>query len=198
MPAHLDHRPALEHENRIGTPNRREPVRDDKRSPVHHQFRQRILDEQLGLGVERRRGLVEHQNRGVLQQRPRNRQALPLAARQPLPALADHRVVSVRQRQDEFVGVRRPCRGRDLLDARIGRSVRDVAGNRVVEQHGVLRDNADLAAQRRELHAPDVDAVDEDLAGADVVEPRQQVDECGLAGAAAPDHGNHLPGVHGE
>ena len=34
--------------------------------------------------------------------------------------------------------------------------------------------------------------------GADVVEPRQQVHERRLAGAAAPDDGHHLTGADGE
>ena len=64
-------------------------MRDDERRAVPHQVRQRLLHQPLGFGVERRGRLVEDQDRRVLQERPRDRQPLPLAARQPLAALAD-------------------------------------------------------------------------------------------------------------
>ena len=64
-----------------------------------HQRRQRVLHQHLRLGVERRGGLVEDQDRRVSQDRARDRQPLPLAARQPLPALADHRLVAAVERR---------------------------------------------------------------------------------------------------
>ena len=57
-------------------------------------FWQRVLHEQLRLGVERRRRLVENQDRRILQQRTRDREPLPLAAGQPLPSFADRRLVA--------------------------------------------------------------------------------------------------------
>ena len=62
-----------------------------------HQVRERVLHEQLGLGVERRGRFVEDQDRRVLQERARDREPLPLPAGQALPALADRRVVAVGQ-----------------------------------------------------------------------------------------------------
>ena len=46
---------------------------------------------------------------------------------------------------------------------------------------------ADLRAQRRQRHVADVDAVDQDRAARDVVEPRNQVDQRRLARAAQAD-----------
>ena len=45
---------------------------------------------------------------------------------------------------------------------------------------------------------PHVDAVNENRAGAHVVEARQQVDQRRLAGAASADDGDHLAGPNGE
>ena len=56
-------------------------MRNDERRPVEHQRRERVLDQQLGLGIQRRGGLVQNQNRRVLQQRPRDGQPLALPAR---------------------------------------------------------------------------------------------------------------------
>ena len=52
---------------------------------------ERRLDQALGLGVERRGRLVEDQDRRILEDRARDRDPLPLAARQTDAALADDR-----------------------------------------------------------------------------------------------------------
>ena len=57
--ADLDDAAALEHDDRIGAADRREPVRDDERGAVQHQRRQRVLHQALRFGVERRGRLVE-------------------------------------------------------------------------------------------------------------------------------------------
>ena len=74
------------------------------------------------------------------------------------------------------------------------RSVRDVAGNRVVEQHGLLGDDADLRPQRRQRHLAYVDPVDQNRAARHVIKPRQQIHHRRLAGPAAADDRDHLAG----
>ena len=59
--------------------------------------REPLLDERLRLGVEARGGLVEDQDPRVGEDRPRDRDALALAPREPHAALADDRVVAVRE-----------------------------------------------------------------------------------------------------
>jgi hypothetical protein len=66
-------------------------MRDDERGAVARDFRQRALDFALGAGVERAGRFVEQQDRRVLQDGARDRDALLLAARQLQPALAHHR-----------------------------------------------------------------------------------------------------------
>ena len=68
---------------------------------------ERGLDHPLAFGVERARRLVEQQQRRVLQHRARDRDALPLAAREANAALAEEGPVAVRQRADEVVRERR-------------------------------------------------------------------------------------------
>ena len=94
--------------------DRREPVRDDEHRAAGEQSVDRLLHESFRLGVERRRRLVENEDRRIDEQRARDREALPLAARQARAALAEHRVVAVGQRHDEVVRVRRARRGLDL------------------------------------------------------------------------------------
>jgi hypothetical protein len=59
---------------------------------VLHQRRQRLLDVALGLGVQRRGGLVEDQDRRVLEHGPGDGDALPLPAGQQHAAIADQGV----------------------------------------------------------------------------------------------------------
>ena len=143
--AALDDAAVLEHEDLVGIDDRRQPVRDDQRGALARDLGELGLDDLLGARVERDGRLVEDQDGRVLEQRARDRDALLFAAGELEAALADHRVVAVRQRFDEGVDVRGARRGDDLLARRLGPAVGDVVVDRVVEQHGVLRNDADRA-----------------------------------------------------
>jgi len=65
--------------------------------------------------IERRRRLVEHEDRGVLEDRARDRDALLLAARELEPPLPDRRLVALRERGDERVDLRETRGGEDLV-----------------------------------------------------------------------------------
>ena len=83
---------------------------DDDRRPAAHHGLVAVDDPALRFGVERRRRLVEHQDRRVRQKRARDRDPLPLAGRQRRAALADDRLEPLRQPFDEGVE-RGPPRG---------------------------------------------------------------------------------------
>ena len=68
----------------------------------------------------------------------------------------------------------------------------EVPPDRVVEQVGFLRDDADRLAQRLELDLPDVVPVDLDRALLHVVETRYEVRHGGLPGAGRPDERREL------
>src|SRR5215470_4150083 len=87
-PAALDDPSRLEHENPRGIADRGEPMRDHEGGAALHHLVERDLHEPLGRRVERTRGLVENEDRRVLQQRARDRQALALAAGKRAAALA--------------------------------------------------------------------------------------------------------------
>jgi hypothetical protein len=62
-------------------------VSDDQRRASLHQRGKGLLHPVLRFRVQRRRGLVQEQDRRVLEQRPGDGDALPLAARQVGAAL---------------------------------------------------------------------------------------------------------------
>ena len=89
--------------------------------PCHH-VAQRGVDLLLGRGVDRRRGVVEHQDPRVGEERPGQGDALALAARQGEAPLADDGVVAVGQARDELVGLgrrgRRPATSSSVASGR--------------------------------------------------------------------------------
>src|SRR5437868_5669732 len=115
MRALLDDLAAVEHQDAIEAAHRRQPVRDHDRGPAPHQPLHRLLDQAFRFRIEARGRLVQDQHRRVRQKRPRQRHALPLAARQFDAAFADQGAVAFRQPQDEVVRVGEPRR---LLDRR--------------------------------------------------------------------------------
>jgi hypothetical protein len=65
-----------------------DPMSDQQDGPSPHEPGERLLDEELALGVEVRGGLVEDQDGRVSQERASDGESLGLAARQPDPAFA--------------------------------------------------------------------------------------------------------------
>ena len=153
---------------------------------------ERRLDLPLGEAVERRRRFVEHQNRRRLQHRARDRDPLLLAARKLEAALADRRLIALRQRADEPVDLGVLGRRVDVRLARAVAPVADVVDDRIVEQHRVLRHHADRGAQRTLGDRADVLPVDQDAPGGRLVEPEQEPRDRRLAGARRPDDGDRV------
>jgi hypothetical protein len=117
--------------------------------------RKRRAHRRLARRVERARRLVEQQQAWAPRERARKRHALPLAAAEPLAALAHAACVAARQRRDKVMragGARRRLDlGRRVCSASVtpgeAAAERDVLGYAAVEQGAVLVDKAAAAAQ---------------------------------------------------
>ena len=96
----------------------------------------------LRLDVERAGRLVEHQHRRVAQDRSRDREALRLAAREPVAALADDGVEALRQPRQHVVDARRAGGVLQLLVGRVGAREAQVLADAAVEQVRLLRHDA--------------------------------------------------------
>src|SRR3546814_19666288 len=134
-------------------------TRTDTLFPYTTLFRSELLeltlDRGLDLGVERRGRLVEHQDRGVLQDHAGDRDTLALPARQLHPALADEGVVAapsaqVAQLRNEARRLGQLRSAPHVLLARLGLAVDDVVADRACQQRGVLSDHGRLRAQDAE------------------------------------------------
>ena len=106
---------------------------------------QRPLHGRLALAVQVRGGLVQHHHVGLLEQQPRDRQSLLLAAGQTMASVADDCVEALRQAPDQIADPRRVAGGQDLVLGRVGTRVAQVRPDGVVEHVGVLGDHSDAA-----------------------------------------------------
>src|SRR5476649_1974445 len=88
--AALDDLASLEHENLVSVYHGGETMGDDEDGAAGKQAVDCLLHESFRFGVERRRRLVENENRRVGEKGPRDREALPLTTRQPRAALAEY------------------------------------------------------------------------------------------------------------
>ena len=123
------------------------------------------LDEPpLGERVDGRERVVEHDDAGVRDQRPRERDALALAARQVDAALADQRVVAVGQLVREGVDAGGLARREHLVPVGVLAAGGEVLAQRHREEHRPLRDERDGRAELRDRHVARVDAADEHAA----------------------------------
>ena len=89
-------------------------MRGEHHAAVAARIAQRRLHQPRRLGVERRRGLVEEEHRGVADERARDGHALLLPARERRAVLAEHRLIALGQLRDEVVAVGEPGGGLDL------------------------------------------------------------------------------------
>src|SRR5262249_58969909 len=100
--------------------------------------------------------------RRVLEQRPRDREPLALAAGELSPPLADPSLEAPLAFQDEIQRLRPRGSAPHLVLGRVGLADAQVLGDRAVEQQALLKHHTDVAAERRELDRADVAAVDLD------------------------------------
>ena len=118
--AALDQAAVVEDHDLLGVADGREPVGDRDRGPALRQLVERGLHRPLGLGVQRAGGLVEDEHGRVAQDRAGDRDALLLAAREAVAALADDGVVALGQRGDQVVDASGAGGRLDLLVGGVG------------------------------------------------------------------------------
>ncbi len=92
------HDPAgVDDEDLIGVADRREAMRDHERGATGERGAQRVLHRELGFGVEVGGGLVEDDDVGGLEEEAGDGEALLLASRESVAAIADEGVDAIRE-----------------------------------------------------------------------------------------------------
>src|SRR5690554_415104 len=189
----LDDAAVLHDEHPVSDLDGREPVGDDDGRAVGEERLQTALHKAFARDVERRRRLIEDEHGGVGEERPGERQQLPLPCRDPAATLVDVGAVAVGKRADEVVRTHRPRGVLDLGERRSRAPQRNVVGDRAAEEVGLLRDHDDRAAQVLGVELSQVDAVEGHGALARVIEPRDELGERRLARTRRADEGDRLP-----
>ena len=143
----------------------------------------------LGLGVERRGGLVENEHARIGGDSPGSRDALRLPAGEPQTTFADLGRVALRHGRNEIVRVGNGGRLDDPRFRNIVAAKPDVVGHRAREEHGVLEHDAHVAPQLGRGDRGHVMSIHEDASVVRLQKAQQQVRDGGLAGAAGTDQG---------
>src|SRR5437867_798423 len=191
--AELDHLAVLQHADPIGVADGREAVRDQDRRGAPSGGEDAVEDLGLAADVELSRRLVEQHQPGAEThgaQRPRQRDALPLAARQLRAA-----GVAAGQHRVESGEARGTGRGERLLD----RVVRSAPGSHVIAQrqleaHEVLKHGGQARAPPVQLQGAEVHAVHLYGAILRIIQPAQELGDGSLPGAVLADDGERRAG----
>ena len=193
-----DHPPFLKHDDAVRVLQGGETLGDDEGGPAFAKSFHRLLDQPLRLRVHARRGVVQNQHARIHQERARDGDALALAAAERHAALANDRVVAVRQLADEFMRLRRARAFFNLRPRRLRPTVGDVLSDRRAEQESLLKNHAHRPPQLRQVQLLRIHAVEQHASLRRVVEARDQVHERGLARARRPDDRDGLAWMHGK
>ena len=160
---------------------------------AHHRRHQR----RLALGIEERIGLVEHQHRRIAVKRPRQCDPLRLARRKPRTHRPKHRVITLRQLQDEIVHPGEPRR-RDrppvdiLALVRPADEARYIVLDAAFEQARFLRQITEMMPQLILVPVAPLRPVDPDIAEVGNDRPGDDLGQRRLARSARPDHPDDL------
>src|SRR5260221_1095791 len=169
-------------------------MRDGDHCAALDEAHQRLLDQLLGIGVERRRRLVEKDDRRVEEEGARDRQTLTFTARQLEAALANDGVEALRQAADELGAARHLGGAEDFGLARLRLAVSQVLEHRPVEQRDILLHDGDRLPQALLGHLGYVLPVDQNPSRRGLIEPLKQGEDGRLAGAGSPDETESLAG----
>ena len=160
---------------------------DDDGGALFGNLVQRVEDFSLGAAVECAGRFVEDQDRRVFEQGARDRHPLFLATRQFEPAFADLRFILLRLGGDEIVNLRAACRILDFGLTGTFAAIADIVSDAVVEQHGILRDDADMRSQAGLRDVAQILPVDGDPPASHVVKTIEQPCDGRLARSRWPD-----------
>ena len=166
---------------------------DDERGPVSRQPLERRVHRLLVDRVEMRGGLVQDQDRRVLEEGSRDRHALALAAGELHAPLAHPRVEPFRQRGHELGEGARSTAASDIASLAPGRARRIFLPERVVEEIGVLGHQRDAAAQFVQPIAPELGAVEPHRPASGSQKRRSRLASVRLARPRRADDGDRGP-----
>ncbi|CAM5708492.1 hypothetical protein SFUMM280S_10308 [Streptomyces fumanus] len=182
----------------VGHLQQRRAVHHQQDRPAARQLPYRRHDLGLGRPVEGGRRLVQQQHRPVREERPGQRQPLPLPGGQPGPVLAEYRLQALGQLLDEGQRPGVPQRLAYGGVVGVGPGQPYVLGDGRGIQVRALRHPGHLGVPARQVEAGELGSPDAHPSLRRADEAEQHVEERGLARPARADQRDRLPGLDGE
>ena len=191
--AYRGDRAVVHDDDLIGVLDGRHALSDDELGRVGDLFAERLADERVRLGIDRRRRVVEDQYLWLFEQCARNAKSLLLTARDVAAALLDVGVVLVGEALNELVRLCEFADAHQLLVCRVGVAPAQILLDRAREEHVLLQHDRDLIAQCLDVVIAHVYAAHLDAALGHVIKPRDEVDQRSLGAARAAQNAYRLP-----
>ena len=191
--AELDDLAVVDDCDAIGAHRGGESVRHDDRGTTLEDRVEAGLHQRLRLEVEVRRRLVEHEHARPGEERAGERDELPLTRRERHAAFVHRRVEPLGEPVDEVGQPDAMDRLPDLVVGGVRLRELDVVADVPGEEERLLRNDAQLPAQRFDRDVAQVVAVDGDAALGGVVEPRDELGDGRLPGTRRADERHRLP-----
>jgi hypothetical protein len=132
--AQADQLALVEDDDLLGAQDRRDPLGDDQDRALTGLLLERAAQGRIGLEIERREGVVEDIDRRPFDQRPGDRQPLPLAPRDVRAALRDLALQATLPLEDEIGRLGGLDRLRERFVCGVFVGVAQVAGDRPGER----------------------------------------------------------------
>src|SRR5579883_271936 len=159
---------------------------DQNRHAALGQLREPAEDLVFRQGVQRGRGFVQDQNLRVAQIRARQSELLPLTTRKVHAAFKpapEHLVQAVRKPVNDLqsAAFRRRAQQRPRIVQLLDLTHADVLARRQIIAHEILKDDTDLPVQILQVVLTQIHAIQQNLPGGGIIEPRQELDEGSLA-----------------
>src|SRR6266852_5802958 len=139
---------------------------------------------------------IQDQDGGSSENRPRNGDALLLAAGKCGATLGDQGFITVWKTVNELGGIRYDCRRDNLLIAGVWTPESDVFADCPAEEQGVLQNETDLRAQGLNGKVSNVFAVNQEGAAAGIIEPWNQAYESAFARPGGPYNRDFFTGSY--
>ena len=184
----------VEDDDLVGVAQSGDAVGDEEGGASLHDLSEVTENRLLSVGVDRRKGVVENEDRRLADERPGQGGALFLAAGEGDAALADEGVEAALELLDVLAQLGLLRGEGDLFRSGIFDAVGDVGADRIGEQEGVLRDVADIGAQFLERPFLRRNSIDAQLPRAGLDEARNQAGQRGLARTDAADDAQRSAG----
>src|SRR5579885_357505 len=175
--------------NFIDVSKRTQAVRNHNHRASDNQLIQRAHDFTLGFHVHAGGWLVQDEDGRVSQDGARDGDALALTEREILPLLVDFRVIAAPV-HNGLVNLRPFCCINNIFQVRAGPPYFDVVAEGSLEQHRLLKDDADILAQRHQRILAIIDAIDFHRAGLSFIETWNELDHRRLAAAGEANQGD--------